>query len=171
MRGGAAIAVRAREGAGEAPLLMTISAAALRACGATPHPTPAKLALLAKPSYPSPARGEGGSVRDRGHAVGGRRVARALAAHHAVDHHHADARQVALAHGIEQVAAGAVLRLVHEYEVRRAARLQQSAVEVADARGVAGREAEHLLRRQVAEARQHGDDAQDAERLDARAGR
>src|SRR5688572_32236372 len=101
MRGGAAIAVRAREGAGEAPLLATDSAAALRACGATPHPTPAKLAVLAKPPYPSPARGEGRSMQDRGHTVRRRRVARALAAHHAVDHHHADAGQVALAHGIQ----------------------------------------------------------------------
>jgi len=35
------------------------SAHALRAFGATPHPAAASLTAFAKPSHPSPARGEG----------------------------------------------------------------------------------------------------------------
>jgi len=46
---------------------------------------------------------------DLRHALGGRGVARAADAHHAVDHDHPDAGQVALAHGIEQVLAAGVL--------------------------------------------------------------
>src|SRR5687767_12436044 len=59
MRGGAASAARARKSATSARNLATRSAHALRGYGATPHPTPAKLTAFAKPSYPSPARGEG----------------------------------------------------------------------------------------------------------------
>ena len=89
-----------------------------------------------------------------GHTVGGRRVAAAGAAHGAVHHHHADAGQVAEADGLEQVAPGRVLRAVHEDEIRRAAHLDQPAVEVADACGVAGGHAERLFRRDAAEGRE-----------------
>jgi hypothetical protein len=67
MRGSAAIAARARKSATIVQLLAIISAYALRAYGATPHPTPAKLTAFAKPPYPSPARGEG--LADYAHHV------------------------------------------------------------------------------------------------------
>src|SRR5437763_17022528 len=63
-----------------------------------------------------------------------------------------------------------MLGTVEEDEVRRPAELDQATVEVAEARGVAGREAEGDLRRHVAERGKHRDHAEDAERLDAGAG-
>src|SRR5262245_7959281 len=56
MRGGAATAAHARQ---SVRLPLDRSAYALRAYGATPHPTSPKLTTFAKASYPSPARGEG----------------------------------------------------------------------------------------------------------------
>src|SRR5690606_40465789 len=47
-----------------------------------------------------------------------RRVAAALAAHDAVDHHHADPRNVAQPDALQQVAPRGVLGAVEEHEVR-----------------------------------------------------
>ena len=50
-------------------------------------------------------------------AFGGRRVAAAPDAHDAVDHHHADARQVADLDRLEHVLAGRMLRPVDEHQI------------------------------------------------------
>ena len=72
---------------------------------------------------------------------------------------------------VQQVPAGGVLGLVHDDEIGDAAGLDQAAIELALARGVAGGEAEGDLRRHVAERAQHGDHAQDAQGLHAGARR
>ena len=61
-----------------------------------------------------------------------------------------------------------MLRRVHEHEIRGPAHFDQPAIELAHARGIAGGEAEGDLCRNVAQRRQHGDHADDAERLHAR---
>src|SRR5262249_15073818 len=98
-------------------------------------------------------------------------VAAAAAAHRAVDDDHVDAGDVALLDAVQQVLAGRVLRRVHDHEVRGATELDDPAVEFALSGRVAGGEAEGDLRFDVAEGREHGDHAQDAERLHARARR
>src|SRR6478752_4363547 len=88
---------------------------------------------------------------DLRHLGGRRRVAAALGAHDAVDDGHADAREVAELHALEDVLAGGMLRSVHDDEVGRAADLDQAAVERAHPRGVAGGETERDLGRHLAE--------------------
>src|ERR1700675_361030 len=73
--------------------------------------------------------------------LGRRSVAAAADADDAVDHHHADAGQIAGGDRGEQVLAGAVLGAVEEDEVGGAADFDQAAVELALAGGVAGGEA------------------------------
>ena len=72
-----------------------------------------------------------------------RRVPAAAAANDAVDHHHADAGNVAELHAFEQRAAGGVLGAVHEDEVGVAAHFDQAAVEFPDARGGHVRQGSH----------------------------
>src|SRR5258707_1619114 len=75
--------------------------------------------------------------------LGGRRgVAAALGADDAVDDGHADAREVAELHAVEEVLAGGMLRLAHDDEIRRAPDFDDAAVQRAHPRGVAGGEAE-----------------------------
>src|SRR6185369_6435312 len=116
----------------------TSSAASSFACSTAPS---ARRANSSKPAtgvsaYCAAATRISGSY-DLRHLLGGRGVARARAAHHAVDHHHADTRQVAEADGVEHRLARRMLRLVEEHEIGGAADLDQAAIELADARGVA----------------------------------
>src|SRR5438128_1939590 len=87
-------------------------------------------------------------------AIGRRGVAAAADADDAIDHHHADPGQVTGGDGGQEVLAGAVLGAVDEDEVGGAADLDQAAVELALAGGVAGGKAEGLLGRDLAEAAQ-----------------
>src|ERR1700687_5910849 len=89
-------------------------------------------------------RSSGSRGHDLGDAIGRRRVAAAADADDAVDHHHADAGQVAGGDRGEQVLAGAVLGAVEEDEIGGPADLDQAAVEPALAGGVAGGKAEGL---------------------------
>ncbi len=79
--------------------------------------------------------------------------------------------QIAHADALQERLAGGVLGAIHEHEVGRPAGLDQAAVELAHARGVAGREAERRRGVDLAEAAEQRDRAQNAERLDAGAGR
>src|SRR3546814_1987443 len=65
--------------------------------------------------------------RDLRQGLGWGRVARASAAHLAVDDHHRDARQVAHPHRFQQRPAGGVLGPVHDDEIGGAARLDEPA--------------------------------------------
>src|SRR6266853_1585616 len=78
-----------------------------------------------------------------------RRVAAALGADDAVDDGHADAREVAELHAVQDVVAGGVLRLVHDDEVGRAPDFDDAAVQRAHPRGIAGRKAERDFRRHL----------------------
>ena len=100
-----------------------------------------------------------------------RRVAAAVRAHDSVDDGHADARQIAEPHAIEQRLARRMLGAIHEDEIGGASDLDKPAVERPHARRVAGRKAEGDLGGNVAERSEQRDHAQDAERLNARAGR
>src|SRR5687767_6819625 len=59
MRGGAAPAARARKSAMTPEIEVSQRSRAARLLARPPHPAPPKLALLAKATQPSPARGEG----------------------------------------------------------------------------------------------------------------
>src|SRR5579862_6341820 len=85
------------------------------------------------------------------HLGRGRGVAAALGTHDAVDDGHADTWQITEANAVEQGLAGRMLRLVHQNEIRRAADLDQSAIELTHPRGVAGGKTEGDFGRQFAE--------------------
>ena len=102
---------------------------------------------------------------------GRRRVAAAAAAHQTVNHDHADARNVATLHAVEQVAPGGVLGPVHEDKVGIAADFDQAAIEPAQTRRVAGGKTKCQLGRNVAQAGEQRHHAQHAQRLHTRAGR
>ena len=70
------------------------------------------------------------SVHDDRNGLSRGGVAAASAAHDAVDHDHADARDVAELHAFQQRAAGRVLGAVHEHEVCRAPDLDQADVDM-----------------------------------------
>src|SRR5216684_3016827 len=92
------------------------------------------------------------SVPDNLRHLGCRRgVAAALGADDAVDDGHADTRQVAELHAVEDVLAGGMLRPVHDDEIRRAPDFDDAAVQRAHPRGVAGGKAERDFRGHLAE--------------------
>src|SRR5882724_3614982 len=80
-----------------------------------------------------------------------RGVAAALGADDTVDDGHADAREVAELHAVEDVAAGGMLRLVHDDEVGRASDFDDAAIQRAHPGGVAGRKAERYFCGDLAE--------------------
>ena len=82
-------------------------------------------------------------MHHHGYLRGWRRVATAGATHQAIDHHHANARNVAQLHAFQEGAACGLLGTVHEHKVRSAAHLDQAAVELANAGCVAGGETKH----------------------------
>ena len=99
------------------------------------------------------------------------RVAGAANADHAVDDHHADPRQVAQFHALQETPAGGVLGPVHDHEIGGPAGLDEAAVQLAQARRVAGGEAKGRFGRYPAQTAEQGDDPQDTQRLHPRAGR
>ena len=92
-----------------------------------------------------------------------------MAGDRAVDYGHADAGQVAELDGFKDGFAGCVLGLIHQNEVSAEAFFNHAGVQVALTGGVAGAKAERQFGGHVAEAGEHGDHAQDAQGLHARA--
>jgi len=99
------------------------------------------------------------------HLCCGRCVARAVATHQPVNHHHANAGYVAELHTFQQSASGGVLGTVHEHEVGCTTDFDQAAVQVANACGVASGKTKHQFGRNIGQAGEQSHHAQHAQRL------
>ena len=91
-----------------------------------------------------------------------------MGTNHPINHHHADAGQVAAPDAVQNGFAGGVLGLVKEDEGGGATHINQATVEIANLRRVSRGETDGGLRRYVSQGGEHGNKAQDTKRLHAR---
>ncbi|KAH0432775.1 hypothetical protein KCU90_g5292, partial [Aureobasidium melanogenum] len=107
--------------------------------------------------------------RSKHHRHFGRRwrIAAAPAADQPVDHHHADAGNIAQLHAFQQRIGRRVLCAIHEDQIGGTPHFDQSLTQIALPRGVAGRKTESDFSRDIRETRDQRDHPQNAERLHA----